>query len=479
MPAAQRQPRRPPRRVALAALLGLAGIVAAVVIAAAGDLPPPRQVQFGGTAAVLPTVTAAAERTDPDGIVFDLNTVRTYDITLSAAALATLNNDPVAEQYVQGSVTVDGVTYGPIGVRYKGFFGVLRSCFFTGENTCAKLSYKLKFNHYDPDQRYHGLKRLNFHPMKDDQAQMREILSYQTFRQAGVAAPRSVYAWLTLNGEALGLFILTENIDDRFTSDRFADTGLGILHKEIWPLDLDASLSLAVDRQTDATGGGATDRSGLRAFEAALQAVDGDPPAVAAVLDEYFEDPETLFAYLAADRLVDNWDGIVAWYCTPDCSNHNFFLYEHPNSDRFTLIPWDVEHSWRGFSPIRDYFDMPDWDELERGCDPVTVFWDIEGRPPYCDSILHALVTEGWERYIEASRLLITETAPLEGFIWQIQELSKLIAPYVEEDPNGPGLAEWRQAVAALYREAEARYGYIEKKIAAWDADGKIPSDGK
>ena len=89
------------------------------------------------------------------------------------------------------------------------------------------------------------MKRLNFHPMKDDEAQMREVLTYQLFRDAGVAAPRAVFARLELNGEPLGLFTLTEDIDDRFMADRFDDGGAGVLYKEVWPTSSRTALDIA------------------------------------------------------------------------------------------------------------------------------------------------------------------------------------------------------------------------------------------
>lgn len=461
------------RWAALGAAIAVAALIAAFVYASAGDAPPPRMIR--AAAGVAGNLADLDTRSDPDGVVFDIETVRVYDIQLSEEHLQTLNRDPIAEQYVPGAVVVDGVRFDNIGVRYKGYFGVLRACFATGVNTCDKLSYKLKFDHYLPGQRYHGLKRLNFHPMSGDDAQMREILTYWTFRDAGVAAPRAVYAELRLNGEPLGLFTLTEDIDDRFIADRFDDVGLGVLTKEWWPASLDHLPNL-VERPRDTIARGPSDLSGLRAFGAALNAA-GSPAETFAVLESYMHDLDQLYRYLAADRLTDNWDGIVAWYCTPECRNHNFFLYEHPATDAFTLIPWDTEHSWRGISPIREYYGMPDWDELHRGCETVTVFWNLEGRPPYCDQMLHALAMQGWERYIAASRWLLEEALPEPTLQARVNQLSRLIDPYVRADRNGPGALAWQEAVRDIRWEIGQRYDYIAEKIADWDRDERAPAD--
>ena len=233
-----------------------------------------------------------------------------------------------------------------------------------GQQVCDKLSWKLKFNHYDPALRYHGLKRLNFHSMNSDETQMREVLSYQVFRDAGVVAPRAVHALLELNGEPLGLFALVEDIDDRFIADRFRDRGRGVLYKEIWPGNIE-SLWVFQENLEDAIARGPLDASGMREFSESFASAETNEQRYDVLVD-YLQDSDDLFNYLAADRLSDNWDGIVAWYCVPECGNHNYFWYQDALSGRYTLIPWDLENTWRSPSPIRRYFQMPDWDDVDR-----------------------------------------------------------------------------------------------------------------
>ena len=464
------------RWIAAGLAVAAAVIVAVVVYATAGDSTSPRLPANADAA----TIGVDQQRSDPFNIVFDQSTVRIYDIQLEEAEQAKLDANPTAEQYVQGAVIIDGKRYGPIGVRYKGFFGVLRQCFFTGQNTCDKLAWKLKFNHYEPSLRFHGLKRLNFHQMNSDDAQMREVLTYQVFRDAGVAAPRSVFALLRLNGEPLGLYTLSEDIDDRFIADRFRDGGRGVLYKEIWPGNIER-LPAFSETIEGAIRRGPEDPSGLREFSAALtEAEQADAPAAAvfAVLEDYIQDLDGLYGYLAADRLTDNWDGIVAWYCVPVCGNHNYFWYEDALSGEFSLIPWDVENSWRSPSPIRSYYEMPDWDELERSCRLRKVFWDIDARAPHCNAVIHALATQGWERYIEASRELMQDVVTLEQMHERVDAITELIEPHVLADDNGPGEVKWRAAVRLLHEEIDDRWQYIADKIAAWDETGRAPGDG-
>ena len=460
------------RRHALGLLTAAAVIAAAVVFATAGGAPAPRVPSEAAAA----TIGVDQQRSDPSNVVFNQSTVRTYNIVISDEEFAKLKADPTAEVYVQAAVEIDGQRYEPIGARYKGFFGMLRFCFQNGRQTCAKLSWKLKFNHYDPTLRLHGLKRLNFHSMNSDETQMREVLSYQVFRDAGVAAPRAVHANLQLNGEPLGLYALVEDIDDRFIADRFRDRGRGVLYKEVWPGNVE-SLWVFQESLEDAIARGPLDASGMVAFSESFVAAESDQQRYAVLLD-HLQDSDDLFNYLAADRLSDNWDGIVAWYCVPECGNHNYFWYQDGLSGRYTLIPWDLENSWRSPSPIRTYFQMPDWDDTHRSCRRRAVFLDIPAVAPHCDPIIGALVTLGWERYIEASRELMRSTISLELMHERVDRLSTLLEPHVRADGKGPGLPAWREGVGRLYEEIDERWQYIDEKIDAWDAAGRAPGAG-
>ena len=69
-----------------------------------------------------------------------------------------------------------------------------------------------------------------------DPAKAREALAFAVFRAAGVPAPRTAFAEVTLtvpgkyDKEYLGLFTVVENVDKRFLADRFG-TDKGLLMK--------------------------------------------------------------------------------------------------------------------------------------------------------------------------------------------------------------------------------------------------------
>ncbi|HTM20145.1 MAG TPA: CotH kinase family protein, partial [Kofleriaceae bacterium] len=170
---------------------------------------------------------------DPDAaapgaeLVFDESLVRTYELTLSAADWQWLQDNAALEEYR------------PASLRFKGFYGNLALCFDAqGNQICDKLSMKLDFAEYDPDGRFYGLKKVNLHSMERDPSKMHDALGYGLFRGAGIYTARTAYARVVVNGELLGLFAVVENLDGRFTADRFRaiDGGDGNLYKEVWPV---------------------------------------------------------------------------------------------------------------------------------------------------------------------------------------------------------------------------------------------------
>src|SRR5262249_39386277 len=83
---------------------------------------------------------------------------------------------------------------------------------------------------------FHGLTALQLHAMSMDPAKGREALAFSVFREAGVPAPRTAFAEVTLtvpgkyDKEYLGLYAVVENVDNPFLVDHFG-TDKGLLMK--------------------------------------------------------------------------------------------------------------------------------------------------------------------------------------------------------------------------------------------------------
>lgn len=412
-----------------------------------------------------PVTTGPAATTGADvdeAFLFDEAVVRTYELEVAPADWAWLGDNAQLEEYVPATLHFEGAAYGGAAIRYKGAVGSLKLCFDAmGNLVCDKLSMKLAFDQYDPEGRFFGLKKLNFHSMEFDPTKMHEAIGYRLFRDLGVAAPRTAYARVLVNGELIGLFAVVEQVDGRFTRERFPDGGEGNLYKEVWPVHTVEQPYLdALETNEDE----APTADKMARFAAAL--ADAGDAGFAAVVESWIG-VDYLMRYMAVARLIDSWDDIVAWYCVngQTCINHNYYWYESTTEDRLWLIAWDVDHSFEEPSPIRTKFGMPDWDDVAADCAPIDIFLGIQGRAPACDPILRRMATELWDAYAGESQALLDGAFSVAAMNARIDGLAALLEDAVAEDANGPSVVEWQTAVAALRDIVIAKRDHVAAKL--------------
>jgi len=347
------------------------------------------------------TPTAPKWQTGSSDYLYDQQMLHTFELTISEDALAEIDGDPSEEVYVEGSLTFEGETVTPVGVRYKGSIGAWVGC-LTGGNifqpdgakTCTKLSMKIKINWNDNSQTFWGVKKLQFHSMNLDPTQMHERLGYWLFREMGVPAPRATHARLNINGKYVGLYAFVEQIDGRFV-DRLFDDGDGNLYKEVWPLDEGGNArersefqqALKTNEEDDVTV------THIRTFSKELAAAEkNELPDVAAKWTDIVE----VMRWAVVDRAIRNDDGPLHWYCFDGCNNHNFYWYEEPASGQLHLIPWDLDNAFQNIvsdiSPVTAIAD--EWGKMSNDCLPFPYgAWQIPQRSAACDRLIGAWAT--------------------------------------------------------------------------------------
>ncbi len=351
---------------------------------------------------VIPTGNEKYLNMDSD-YVFDQSTLNTYELLLPEDALAVINDDPAAEEFVEGTLIFQGDTISPVGIRYKGSIGAFVGCLSeddpfnpSGYKTCTKLSMKVKINWEGRDEKFFKLKKLQFHSMNLDPSQLHERLGYWLFRQMGVPGPRSVHARLMINGEFAGLFALTEQIDNRLIKYNFDDDD-GNLYKEIWPLSMDG-MPYSEQAYIDALRTNEDDNPSvdiIRGFGQAL--ADADPTEINSIVEQ-FMDIDEIISYSVVDRTIRHDDGPYHWYCGFDgCENHNYFWYEEPSVRELHLIPWDLDNAFENIisnsNPVTPIAD--DWGETRNNCRPFS--FGAFGFPQWsaaCDRL-----TLAWSNY--------------------------------------------------------------------------------
>ena len=313
-----------------------------------------------------------------------------------------------------------------------------------GQQICAKASIKIAFDQYDATLRLEGLKKLSFNSMMGDDSQLRERLAYELYRRMNVISPQAGHAFLTLNGDPLGLFGVVEDLDDHFAQQHWPSAATGNLYKEAWPIELDPT-SYTPLLQTNEKN--MPDNSLMAMFASALFAAK--TPAQLPAVIEQFAHTDQLLRYMAVDRAISNYDGITTFYCDQtgkDCTNHNYFWYQHPAEKRFILGPWDLTQTFL----VQTVFDkLPPWNQIPSDCGKRTVAEDAVLLAPGCDLVFQGLIGAGSPAYDKALDQLLG--------VWDVGALDQLVDGWAAEindatelDPNGPGAVAWRAAVENL-----------------------------
>jgi spore coat protein CotH len=205
-------------------------------------------------------------------------------------------------------------------------------------------SYKVDLNKFAPGQKLAGLDELTFNSLVWDYSCLGEALAYEFFREAGVPAPRTAYAWLSASVTAqweqkpLGLFLMEEAVDNEFAADRFGSKATPVFKPVTRNLfehlgDEWSAYSPIYDLKTKATP-----EQKRRVIDfARLVSSATDAEFVARVGD--FLDLDEFARFLAGQVLLPNYDGILS-------RGQNFYMYLDPRSNKFGFIPWDLDSAW-------------------------------------------------------------------------------------------------------------------------------------
>lgn len=301
--------------------------------------------------AMLIALVATSPGSSADVDFFGNDRLHTFELTIAPGDFARMpstrrggwRRDATASDYTQvpAMLRFNGRDWGMVTVRYKG------NSSYRGAPSELKRSLKLDFNDAQKDRRFFGMVELNLNNNAFDPSGMREALSYDVFRRAGVPVPRTAFAevYLTVPGEHereyAGLFSVVEDIDQHFFTERW-NSKVGVLAK---PENLSGMPALGADWRdyVEPYGIRITSRPADVAHIAAfIQFLNraGDEE-FAKRLDEFL-DVEEFLHFLAAEVMLVNTD-------SPLAMDHNYLLTVHPGTHRIVWLPWDMNESFGTF----------------------------------------------------------------------------------------------------------------------------------
>src|SRR5205085_7540250 len=112
-----------------------------------------------------------------------------------------------------------------------------------------KPSFAVRFDKYEPTQRYDRLSKLMLNNASQDASYLAEYMSTSLFRDAGLPAARVTHAFVELNGRDLGLYVLIEAMNKDFLRQHFR-SARGHLY-EAYTQDIDQQLDQDSGNPTD------------------------------------------------------------------------------------------------------------------------------------------------------------------------------------------------------------------------------------
>ena len=142
--------------------------------------------------------------------LFDTSRVHTVEIVMDGwdGFIETCEN----EEYAACSVVIDNEAYKNVGIRAKGN----TSLSTVSQMGSDRYSFKIEFDQYESGKSYYGLDKLCLNNLIQDNAMMKDYLTYRLMGEFGVAAPLCSYVWITVNGEDWGLYLAVEGVEDAF-----------------------------------------------------------------------------------------------------------------------------------------------------------------------------------------------------------------------------------------------------------------------
>lgn len=214
----------------------------------------------------------------------------------------------------------------------------------SGSRTPIKPGLRLEIDKYDKDRRFLGLRTIVLRNNSQDASMMHERMSMAFFRRMGIPAPRSTHTRLYVNGQYAGLYTITEEVDDIYTESVYGDgTGYLFKYEFTYPghlfeyLGPDPASYVPVPFKPE----NHKDDPKAGVLEAWWRTINQAPDATFIQSVSEYLDFNAFLKEVAVEQFLAEQDGVLG-----DYGLNNFYIYRFPNSNRFSLIPWDKSNTF-------------------------------------------------------------------------------------------------------------------------------------
>lgn len=398
--------------------------------------------------------------------VFPQDRVVNIQLNFAEGDWASMINDFITtftKAYRAATFAFDDESLPEVGARLKGFSSLL---FIMDQEMSfdPTLNFPLKLNFdYYGGERFHHLDKISLNNNWSDPSYMRERLTARAYETMQVPVAQTAYAGVEVNGTYLGQYTMVQPIDKRFlksyygTADGMDD---GNLYKCSRSEGDHCRLHWYGSSKSDYV---TTDcPEGYEECGLLLKTNEDDPALndyadLIALLDvvnntsdaEFAAQIEEVFEVDSFLRLAAVTVGLSSFDSYFGMGN-NYYLYHRPDTDRFEMIPWDLNMSYGGFScghPGDPDPSIPGSDMTQAAVDGTFCRSWVE-QYPLAERILampaYLATYQGYLRDIANNVLTDQQQSQ-----W-IAEFDALIGGGIAADPNYPGgPGEYFEAISA------------------------------
>ena len=329
-----------------------------------------------------------------------------------------------SDSRLMGTMTLDGKTYGNVGVRYKGN----SSYFGSRKKGIEKLPLNVKLDKKDKiEGKYETLKLSN---VNRDASFLREALSYEIIRNY-MPAPQCNYARVYVNDKMMGFYNSVEAIDKNFLKNHF-----GYEKKDAWLVKCDPEWT-AQEPKTCPKGDKASlmylgedstcyaplydmdDKGHWKEFITFIKTLNQEPEKIERILNV----DQTLWM-LALNNVMVNLDSYNGLFC------HNYYLMRGKDT-RLTPLMWDLNMSFGGFTSDGSNVNPLSIEQLQ------TMQPMLHSDNPKRPLIAQILKISMYRKiYVAHLRTILNDWFVNEKYLQRAKELAQLIDNQVNADKN-------------------------------------------
>lgn len=276
------------------------------------------------------TITTANEAT-ATGSLFDTSVIHSIAVEVDDAAVADMLETFVAtgeKEWLEATVTIDGVTYENVGIKLKGNSSLRDT---TVNSSPEDLPWRIRLDKYVDGQDHEGYVELAVRS-NNTESSLNEAVALELLGDAGLSTELSIATGFSVNGTDPTLRLVVQIPDDVWMAENFSADGALYKAESTGDYTYRGDDPDAYDEVFDQEAG--DDNADLTPLIEFLDFVNNtDDATFSAELADHL-DVEAFATYLAMMDLVDNFDDI-------DGPGNNSYLYYDTTTGVFTVVPWD------------------------------------------------------------------------------------------------------------------------------------------